>query len=153
LPVIPALYLSMASTLPTQMKISRSQIVVSGLKNCCPNCGGRTLFRKGALFQLNEQCPVCGLRFERDEGFFLGSMALNYGVTLFAFLVPVLILYLAGVLAGTAAAALAGVGAIVFPILFYRSSRSWWLMSYYFFLPQHLPANRIDRVIGEDAKS
>jgi hypothetical protein len=26
-------------------------------------------------------------------------------------------------------------------MIFYRSSRSWWLMNYYFFLPQHLPAN------------
>ena len=33
-------------------------------------------------------------------------------------------------------------GRSVFPILFYRSSRSWWLMNYYVFLPQHLPANR-----------
>jgi hypothetical protein len=77
-------------------------------------------------------------------------MSLNYGVTIFAFLVPVLCLYLAGVLSGTVAAVLAGSGAIIFPILFYRSSRSWWLMSYYFFLPQHLPANRMDLVIGED---
>ena len=90
------------------------------------------------------------MQFERDEGFFLGSMSLNYGVTIFAFLVPVLLLYLTGILGGTVAAVMAGVGAIVFPILFYRSSRSWWLMSYYFCLPQHLPANRIDLLIGED---
>lgn len=132
------------------MKISRSQIVAAGLTHRCPNCGGRTLFRQGALFQLNKNCADCGLQFERDEGFFLGSMSLNYGVTIFVFLVPVLLLYLAGVFSGLTASVLAGVGAIVFPMLFYRSSRSWWLMSYYFFLPQHLPANRIDLVIGED---
>jgi Protein of unknown function (DUF983) len=27
-----------------------------------------------------ERCPRCGLRFEREEGAFLGAMALNYGV-------------------------------------------------------------------------
>ena len=132
------------------MKVSRPQIVAAGLTHRCPNCGGRTLFKKGTLFQLNKQCPDCGLLFERDEGFFLGSMSLNYGVTIFVFLVPVLLLYLVGVLSGVTAAVLAGVGAIGFPILFYRASRSWWLMSYYFFLPHHLPANRIDLVIGED---
>lgn len=132
------------------MKVSRSQIVAAGLTHRCPNCGGRALFKKGTLFQLNKNCPDCGLQFERDEGFFLGSMSLNYGVTIFVFLVPVMFLYLAGVLSGTMASMLAGVGAIIFPILFYRASRSWWLMSYYFFLPQHLPANRIDLVIGED---
>ena len=132
------------------MKVSRPRIVAAGLTHCCPNCGGHTLFIPGTLFQLNQQCPDCGLPFERDEGFFLGSMSLNYGVTIFVFLVPVLVLYLAGALSGTVAAILAGTGAMIFPILFYRSSRSWWLMSYYFFLPQHLPANRMDLVIGED---
>jgi len=132
------------------MKITRSRIVARGLGNACPNCGRPTLFRRGTLFQLNQHCPACGLKFERDEGFFLGSMSLNYGVTIFAFLVPLLVVYLAGGISGTMAAVLAGAGALLFPILFYRSSRSWWLMSYYLFLPQHLPANRVDRVNGED---
>lgn len=26
-------------------------------------------------------CPSCGLRFEREEGAFLGSLALNYGMS------------------------------------------------------------------------
>ena len=77
-------------------------------------------------------------------------MSLNYGVTIICFLVPVLLLYLAGVLSGVVAAAIAGVGAIGVPILFYRSSRSWWLMSYYFFLPHHLPANRRALAPDED---
>jgi hypothetical protein len=99
---------------------------------------------------LNPECPSCGLKIERDEGFFLGSMSLNYGVTIIGFLVPVLILYLCGVLSGVVAAIVAGMGAIGVPILFYRSSRSWWLMSYYFFLPNHLPANRGDLAPGQD---
>jgi len=74
------------------------------------------------------------LKLERDEGFFLGSMSLNYGVTIFAFLLPVLILYLTGQFSGVVAAIVAGLGAIGFPVAFYRSSRSWWLMTYYFFL-------------------
>ncbi len=95
------------------MKVSRSRIVAAGLTHRCPNCGGHTLFKPGTLFQLNQQCPDCGLPFERDEGFFLGSMSLNYGVTIFVFLVPVLLLYVAGSLSGTTAAVLAGAGAII----------------------------------------
>lgn len=132
------------------MNVTRSQIVARGLTNRCPNCGEHTLFRSGTLFRLNQKCPTCGLVLERDEGSFLGSMSLNYGVTIVGFLVPILSLYLTGVLSGRAAAILAAIGAIVVPMLFYRSSRSWWLMNYYFFLPQHLPANRQDLVIGED---
>ncbi len=132
------------------MKVTKGQIFARGLSNCCPNCGAKKLFKEGTLFEMNPECPECGLKIERDEGFFLGSMSLNYGVTIICFLVPVLLLYLAGVLSGVVAAAIAGVGAIGVPILFYRSSRSWWLMSYYFFLPHHLPANRRALAPDED---
>lgn len=132
------------------MNVTRGQIVTRGLTNCCPNCGGRTLFKQGTLFETNKACTRCGLRIERDEGFFLGSMSLNYGVTIVGFLIPVLLLYLGEVLSGRVAAIVAIVGAVGFPILFYRSSRSWWLMNYYLFLPQHLPANKGETPPGED---
>lgn len=132
------------------MRVTRGQIFIRGIANRCPNCGGKTLFQKGSLFELNAACPACALKIERDEGFFLGSMSLNYGVTIILFLLPVLILYLAGVLSGRVAAVLAGVGAIGVPVLFYRASRSWWLMSYYFCLPNHLPANSGVLKPGED---
>ncbi len=131
------------------MQVTRGQIVARGLTNRCPNCGGRTLFQPGRPFELNPACPRCGLRFERDEGFFLGSMSLNYGVTLVGCLTPIIVLAWCGVLSLVTAAILAGVGAVVFPLLFYRSSRSWWLMNYYLFLPQHLPANRDPARDGE----
>jgi uncharacterized protein (DUF983 family) len=128
---------------PSAFKVSRGQIVLRGLTNRCPNCGDRTLFKPGTLFQINKVCPRCGFRIERDndEGFFLGSMSLNYGVTLVGFLTPVLLLWYFKVIGDKLAIALAIIGAIVVPMIFYRSSRSWWLMNYYFFLPQHLPAN------------
>jgi predicted RNA-binding Zn-ribbon protein involved in translation (DUF1610 family) len=135
------------------MTVSRVQIVARGLTHCCPNCGAHTLFAKGSLFKLNKVCPECGFRFERDndEGFFLGSMSLNYGVTLICFLTPVMLLAYYKVIGSTTAIVLAGIGAILVPALFYRSSRSWWLMNYYFFLPQHLPANGGKGRAGEDA--
>ena len=131
------------------MKVSKLQVVARGLTNRCPNCGNRTLFKQGSMFELNKVCPVCGLKIERDEGFFLGSMSLNYGITIIFFLVPVMLLAYWDVIGTNTAIALAGVGAIGFPMLFYRSSRSWWLMQYYFFFPQHLPANR-DGTVSQD---
>lgn len=124
------------------MKVTRGQILARGLAHRCPNCGAKKLFRPGAPFTLHRECPDCGLPIERDEGFFLGSMSLNYGVTIVLVLIPVALCWHYGALSGRAAAILAGAGALLFPALFYRSSRSWWLANYYFFLPQHLPANR-----------
>lgn len=132
------------------MKVTRGQIIARGLSNRCPNCGGATIFKDGTLFRINPECPRCGLRFEKDEGFFLGALSLNYGVTIVLFLVPVLLLYLFGALSGMAAAVIAGVGAIAVPVLLYRPSRSWFLMNYYIFLPHHLPVNRGEVPAGED---
>ncbi len=136
----------------SRFTVTRGQIVARGLTNRCPNCGGRTLFKPGTWFQINRQCPACGFEIERanDEGFFLGSMSLNYGVTLACFLTPVMLLAYFKVIGTTLAIVLAGSGAVVFPALFYRSSRSWWLMNYYIFLPHHLPANGGKGRAGED---
>ncbi|MEO7414682.1 MAG: DUF983 domain-containing protein [Opitutaceae bacterium] len=134
------------------MKVTRGQIVARGLSNRCPNCGARTLFKEGTFFKINRECPVCGFAIERggDEGFFLGSMSLNYGVTLVCFLLPVMLLAYRKVIGMTPAIVLAGVGSVLFPALFYRSSRSWWLMNYYIFFPHHLPANGGKGRAGED---
>ena len=49
---------------------------------------------------------------------------------------------LIGKLLGNKLILFGGIGALAVPALLYRSSRSWWLMNYYLFLPNHLPANR-----------
>jgi uncharacterized protein (DUF983 family) len=125
------------------MKVNRLQIVLRGLTNRCPNCGDRTLFEPGSLFRVNKVCPKCGFQIERegDEGFYLGSMSLNFGFTLVFFLTPVLLLAYNDVVGTKTAVALAGVGAFLVPLLVYRSTRSWWLMNYYILFPHHLPAN------------
>lgn len=132
------------------MKITHGLIITRGLTNRCPNCGGSHLFKPGKLFELADACPDCGLRFEKDDGFFLGAMSLNYGVTLVGYLVPVLLLWYFKIVSGQVAVGLAIGGSLVVPMLLYRSSRSWQLMLYYSFLPQHLPANRRALNAAED---
>ena len=41
----------------------------------CPNCGQGRLIRR--WFGLHERCPVCQVWLEREEGYFLGAMAIN----------------------------------------------------------------------------
>jgi uncharacterized protein (DUF983 family) len=132
------------------MNVTRGQIFRRGLTHRCPNCGEKTLFKPGAWFELNPDCPNCGLKIERDEGFFLGSMSLNYGATVVGFVTPVVVLACLHVIGFTTALIVAALGAVVVPIILYRSSRSWWLANYYLFLPHHLPANRREPGAGED---
>ena len=134
------------------MKVTRVQIVARGFTNRCTNCGARTLFKEGSFFQVNKQCSACGFVIERnnDEGFYLGSASLNFGMTIMLYLLPVMLLAFYKVIGTTLAIVLAGIGALGFPILFYRSSRSWWLMNYYILFPHHLPANGGKGRAGED---
>jgi uncharacterized protein (DUF983 family) len=30
--------------------------------------------------RMHERCPVCDLKFEREEGYFLGAMYISYGI-------------------------------------------------------------------------
>src|SRR5437899_5686609 len=45
----------------------------------CPRCGRGRLFTR--WFTMPARCPRCRLAFERSEGFWLGAMAVNLGVT------------------------------------------------------------------------
>ena len=48
----------------------------------CPRCLEGPVF--ATLFRMHAQCPACGLRFEREPGYFTGAMYLSYGVALLA---------------------------------------------------------------------
>jgi uncharacterized protein (DUF983 family) len=48
----------------------------------CPRC------RRGALFTgilaMPERCAACGLYYEREHGYFVGAMAISYGLAIAA---------------------------------------------------------------------
>lgn len=55
----------------------------------CPRCGGGRLLRRWV--ELAEDCPTCGLHFERVAGYWLGAIALNLTVTATAFLAVLIV--------------------------------------------------------------
>ncbi len=124
-----------------ELTVTRMQIVQRGLTHRCPNCGTRALFKPGTLFELNRACPNCGCRFDTDEGAFLGAIALNYGVTAFGVVVPIIAVSWFFGLEFSVIAGMALLASIVVPIALYRPSRSWWLMCDALFEPEQLPAN------------
>jgi uncharacterized protein (DUF983 family) len=121
--------------------VTRVQVIVNGLACRCPNCGQRTLFEKGRMFKVNPTCPNCGLTIEKGDGAFLGPFVLNYAVTAFGVIIPVILLYVAGKLGAGVTLAVCFAASLGVPLLLYRLSWGWWLMLYYFFLPDNLPAN------------
>jgi uncharacterized protein (DUF983 family) len=58
----------------------------------CPECGEGSVFR--GVFAMNEVCPVCGLRFQRESGYFLGAMYFSYGLAIPIILLFTLVVYL-----------------------------------------------------------
>lgn len=99
----------------------------------CPRCGLTPLFT--GWFAMARECARCGLRFERAQGYFVGAIYINYMVTAVlalggAFLVWAWIdLWVGWQLA------LWGAFALVFPLWFFRWSRSLWLAIEYFVNP------------------
>lgn len=91
----------------------------------CPWCGVGEMFR--GLLAMNERCRGCGLRFEREPGYFLGSIYLNYGLAVAVAIA--LHFVLADWLEWSAAAEFAAIApvATLVGILFFRWARALWL--------------------------
>jgi uncharacterized protein (DUF983 family) len=101
-------------------------VLLRGLRKRCPRCDRRRIFR--SWLQLIQRCPNCDLRFEREQGGFLGAMTINFLVAVLAWIamfvvvlvftvpdVPVTPLLVASVLV-----------LVVMPLWFYPRSKAFW---------------------------
>ena len=64
-----------------------SSTITAILHQKCPRCRSGKICRSSILklfARMNERCPVCDLKFEREEGYFLGAMYISYGLALVA---------------------------------------------------------------------
>jgi uncharacterized protein (DUF983 family) len=110
------------------------RILARALALRCPRCGAGRIFE--GPFRMHTRCPACQLIFEREPGYFVGAIYLNYGMTVLvvmpgyflldAWLAPPLGLQLA----------LWGTFAVLFPIWFFRYSKSLWLALDFFVDPR-----------------
>jgi len=49
-----------------------------GATRRCARCGSGHLFRR--YFTMVDDCPRCGLHFEREHGYWAGALAINIGI-------------------------------------------------------------------------
>lgn len=109
------------------------QMLGYGLRLRCPRCGAGRLFHKP--FRMNEHCRRCALKFEREQGYFIGAIYINYAATV-AIAVPGFFLLDAFArLTIDQQLTLWVPFAIVFPLAFFHHARSLWLVLDYFFNP------------------
>ena len=105
-----------------------------GLRLRCPRCGAGKLYLRP--FKMNQRCAHCALRFEREQGYFVGAIYINYAATI-AVAVPGFFLL----------DALTGISidqqlmlwvpfAVLFPLIFFHHSRSLWLVLDHYFNPE-----------------
>lgn len=103
----------------------------------CPVCKEGKVFK--GWFGMLERCPVCHVRLEREEGYFLGSIYFNYGTTalwtmgmyiFFRFLIGIPDRYLIPCLAAFT---------ILFPLYFFRYARASWMVFDQYWQPRVPP--------------
>jgi uncharacterized protein (DUF983 family) len=105
--------------------VSVVRILGRGLRLRCPRCGRTGLFRR--WFAMHERCAACGLRYEREPGYFVGAIYVNYALTVALVLCTVLGLDMT---VGLSVTQQLGIGipvAVLAPLLFFPHSRSLWL--------------------------
>lgn len=100
------------------------KLVGRALRLACPLCGQGRMFK--GLIAMHERCPNCNVKFEREPGFFLGSIYINYGITA----VVTSVVYL-GLMFSKWGSDLQQMGiavaiAVILPILLHRHARSLW---------------------------
>jgi uncharacterized protein (DUF983 family) len=63
----------------------------------CPRCKEGAIFRGSmlqGLLSMYERCPVCGLKYQREQGYFVGAMYVSYGLAIPPFVLMVTALWL-----------------------------------------------------------
>jgi uncharacterized protein (DUF983 family) len=91
----------------------------------CPRCGRGKLFAN--WIRMPAECEACRLRFEREPGYFLGSIYINYGLTAVLATLVYFALFFGGWTSPRAALWIAVGFAVAFPLWFFRYARSLWL--------------------------
>jgi uncharacterized protein (DUF983 family) len=96
------------------------RIFVRALLKRCPWCGNPKIFKH--WLRIRERCPWCGLRFDREEGAWLVSITINYGVTAIGWIVLFVVTLVVSLphvdvplLAATSVAEIVGVTLLVYP--------------------------------------
>ena len=100
----------------------------------CPSCGVGKPF--AGLLRMHRHCGHCELEFEREKGYFLGSIYFNYGLTALLVTAVYLPLRWFELVSRLPLMIVTFSFALLFPIWFFRYARCLWMAMDHFFDPQ-----------------
>ena len=100
-------------------------LVFRSLRLRCPVCGKGRLFK--SWFKMYDACPNCEAVYEREAGFYLGSIYVNYGLTALIVAIGYPLLLFNQVVEENALLLIALAFSILFPIGFFRYARALWI--------------------------
>lgn len=120
-----------------------ARILVRGIRLRCPRCGVGPLFRRP--FRMHEKCLVCALPFEREQGYFVGAIYVNYAATALLLVVMFFVLQRYPGVPVLQQLLLGALVAVLVPLGFFRHSRSLWMALDYIVNPaeEELPPRRV----------
>ncbi len=128
--------------------VGRGTMLRWGATLRCPRCGQGKLFER--YFTLIDDCPRCGLHFEREPGYFAGALAVNIALVGAVFFVA----FMAAIIAiGPAEISVLPMLMIILPIMalgpvvFYPFSKTLWMAVDRAFLQRLDAAERLDERI------
>lgn len=106
--------------------VGTGKALTRGFRKRCPRCGAKGIFK--GWFELKKECPACGLKFDQEEGGYLGAMILNYvlAVVLWVIVLVVILIFTVPDVPVPETMAASAVVLIGVPIWFYPRSRAMW---------------------------
>ena len=114
------------------------EMLLSAWRCRCPRCHDGPLFR-GWPNRVLPQCPICGLKYFREEGYFVGGMVVTYILAMAVIVVVSLVVFFVlpenGLLSENGKMALWFASAILLTLAFLRRSYSLWISLDYWIEP------------------
>jgi uncharacterized protein (DUF983 family) len=115
------------------MAVRLFSMLAGAIRLKCPRCGKGSLYAKP--FRMRTHCPSCGLKLEREQGYFVGAIYINYAATIAIAVPGFFILDIFVRLPIEQQLAIWVPFAVIFPVIFFHHSRALWLVLDHLFNP------------------
>ena len=99
-------------------------LLLRAIRLRCPLCGEGKMF--SGYWKVHKSCSECGASFEREPGFFLGSIYFNYGLTALIVAIAYPLLLFTETLPENVLMWSSLTFTVLFPMWFFRYARALW---------------------------